>query len=267
MLGWYSQIWEESKDSLKKLNKNKHRVIPVKRVSGEGQEEWYRCTLIPCFNLCNVNVSVRPICIQRRQIWFHCKITLILAFNWQPVEQPWEQYQPCLPMIFYPYTEQKELLKAAAVGCSFIKSTGKFALPSLSVRVKEFPILCTLRRIHWVSHQWAGKYLQGKQCPLFPFPCNWSLFTHLFRTQLQRTFSWCNSLSSTDFLFHFVNESLGVGSIYGLSLTWCNTREWPRQCSHIKYQISMDPEGNSLSTRLMHLHCLNLWLQEHLLHN
>lgn len=112
---------------------------------------------------------------------FTRKITLILAFNWQPLEQPWDQYQPCLPMMFYPYTEQKELLKAAAVGCSFTKCTGKFALPSLSVSVKEFPTLCTLRRTHWVSHQWAGKYLLGKQCPLFPFPCNWSLFTHLFR--------------------------------------------------------------------------------------
>lgn len=128
---------------------------------------------------------------------FTCKITLILAFNWQPVEQPWDQYQPHLPVIFYPYTEQKELLEPAAVLMQLHQMHTNNCLAQFTCECERIPHLVHSNKdaLGFISVGWKIFAMKAVSPSPLSLQLEHYLFKHLFRTQLQRIFSWCKSLS------------------------------------------------------------------------
>lgn len=115
---------------------------------------------------------------------FTSKITLILAFNWQPVEQPWDQHQPHLPMIFYPYTEQKELLKPAAVVMQLHQMHTKFCLAQFICECERIPRLVHSNKdtLGLTSVGWKIFAVKAVSPSPLSLHLECYLFTHLFRT-------------------------------------------------------------------------------------
>lgn len=100
-------------------------------------------------------------------------------------------------MILYPCTEQKELLEPAAVVMQLHQMHMKICLAQFVCECQRIPHLVQSNQdtLGFTSVGW--KIFAVKAVP--PSPLSLQLehyvFTHLFRTQLQGTFSWCKSLS------------------------------------------------------------------------